>query len=817
MYRIAYLLMFLSSFGIKAQKIDERPLPFKVGECSTKNTYLIAKDDKSLKVFEIEVPQDGNYFLEALLLVSKGSKYSVQVDEKPLPLAGAMGRDVQSWQFVSLEDVSGSPYPITLIKGLHTITFSTSKPFVPLVDVIALSRTQGESLLNRQPVIDYLTKLQQSKLPDNYNVEKRSSKSNRRVQANPEGQYEYNLGHTYNSTAIFQHWFDGGTPYNVNTKNTNTDPVLYIFYSSDPSQGSWSDDDSGGGYNSSITFTPSVSGYYTILVKTYGYSQAGTADLYFNTSLGMSGIPVNGNWRTISPKNGEVNFFTSHASGSPHLLVTHSETSPILGYNSFYYPWYQYSGYSQSYSRVRGNFSGQVEKALPISGSIYNPSGVCDLYMNCEMVPTNSYIFTSNGYPDLNADDAIKTANSTNTYNCYAWAAGISPNGNVPPGTYSWSYPPNEVIAGYPANDTPLGSMDDFLGNNPPRYAGAWTYTRSGADANNATIALWATSSEYTHLSIRKPGNDHPHGYDWESKMSGDERMMHPKNAIAGNQLGQIVAYYRIVPPPLRLSAENSRTGAEAGISLEESLEQGLSVMEEQQWKKAELELLQKLTDAIAPSLQEEFASLYQSWVAQVKTPVIRSTTDQQSHRKLKEYAGLKNWLNNYGSAVYPLLINQFFKEPVYAIEAILGLTMEAYRPQWKEVGEENRTKLYDERGRYLVRSQSTNCARYIQKILPILKTTEEKQLELLCSPNPVSTHTTIEFYLPTVATVSLQISSESGQPVALLLEQKTMAAGWHQIFWEGMDRQGFKVRSGAYPLTLTVENQRKTIQMIVH
>lgn len=816
MKKITVFLAFLMSLNVTAQKTDERPIKIQVGDCLTKSTYLLSRDDKSFREFIIDVPQDGNYYLEALLLMSRSSEYEIRIDGKTK--VGVFKSNKNSWQFISLLNDAQLPQSIPLIKGQHIVSFSVAKPYAPLIDVISLSRNGTGTVLDQKITNDYLTKLGSTKLSATYEANKKFGKSNKRILANPEGQYLHEIDYTYSTTTTVQYWLQGGQSYVFKTDGTNTDPVMYVFAVSSWAQGSWSDDDGAGNLNPQVSFTPSVTGYYAVLLKTYGSASAGIADLYFNGSKVMDDVPVSGSWYSIAQKGGDLNFFTSHASGSPSILVANSETSPVLAYNEFYYPWYNYSGNSQSYSRIRGNFNGQVTKVMPTTSSMYNPNGTCDLYMNCEMVNNPTLLA---GYPNLSADDAIKTANSTigsgpSAYNCIAWAAGISPGGNAPP-SYNWNYPINEVIAGYPADDTPLGSKDAFFGNNPPRYAGATTYTRSGADANNAVLALWANSEgQHTHVSVRKPGNDHPHGYDWESKMSGDERMMHPKNAIAGNYLGQIVAYYRVASSGGRLSAENGRIAAAEGISLQESLERGLSVLEEQRWTNTETELLKKLTEEIPVAVREEFAVLYQSWVEKANTPAVRSTTDQQSHKKLAEYTNLAKWVRQNNTTVFPLLFNEFFKEPVWAIDAVIDLTSTPYSFLWKEVGEENRKNLYDERGRYLVRSQSTNCARYIKKMLNLIKIADTMQIDLLCSPNPVSDVATIAFYLPTAATVSLQITSERGEIVNTLLESKPMPAGWQQVVWNGKNSEGVKTQTGVYLLTLIAENQRKTIQVVV-
>lgn len=92
-------------------------------------------------------------------------------------------------------------------------------------------------------------------------------------------------------------------------------------------------------------------------------------------------------------------------------------------------------------------------------------------------------------------------------------------------------------------------TWDNYFGNTPfERYSGATTYTNEQADASNAEIALWSTDGAFsgiTHGSIRLTGNNHPHGYDWESKAGENYRFFHPMNALEnfnqdyyGNYLG---------------------------------------------------------------------------------------------------------------------------------------------------------------------------------------------------------------------------------------------------------------------------------------
>ena len=314
------ILLLLFGLTANAQQLTEdRPVTIQAGECLTKTTRIRSEGDKCLKEFVVDVPQDGNYYADALLLPHGTTDYTVSIDGKTV--IGSIKNLTKNWQFVSLQDEKLLPKTIQLTKGQHTLAFSSPKPFVPVVDVVALSRNGVGTVLKRSSTTDYLAKLGLTKLPDNYAATKKSGKSGGRILSNPEGQYLHEIDYGYNATTTVEYWLDAGLPYTFKTGESNTDPVLYVFYSDNPGQGSWSDDDGAGNLNPQVSFTPAISGFYRVVLKTFGSAPGGIANFYFNGSQTMQNIPVSGNWYAIQPKNGEVNFFTSHISGATNLLV----------------------------------------------------------------------------------------------------------------------------------------------------------------------------------------------------------------------------------------------------------------------------------------------------------------------------------------------------------------------------------------------------------------------------------------------------------------------------------------------------------------
>ena len=72
--------------------------------------------------------------------------------------------------------------------------------------------------------------------------------------------------------------------------------------------------------------------------------------------------------------------------------------------------------------------------------------------------------------------------------------------------------------------------------------------------------------------------------------------------------------------------------------------------------------------------------------------------------------------------------------------------------------------------------------------------------------PNPFNPSTTIEFRLPTLSHVKLSVFNVLGKQVATLVD-KQLAAGEHQINWDGRDQSGQVSPSGIYFYRITADD----------
>jgi hypothetical protein len=81
--------------------------------------------------------------------------------------------------------------------------------------------------------------------------------------------------------------------------------------------------------------------------------------------------------------------------------------------------------------------------------------------------------------------------------------------------------------------------------------------------------------------------------------------------------------------------------------------------------------------------------------------------------------------------------------------------------------------------------------------------------------PNPFNPSTTISYWLPETARVSLDIYNLKGQLVKTLIDSE-MEAGPHSVVWNGKDGNNQAVASGVYFYRLSSPNNTQTKRMLL-
>ena len=192
-------------------------------------------------------------------------------------------------------------------------------------------------------------------------------------------------------------------------------------------------------------------------------------------------------------------------------------------------------------------------------------------------------------------------------------------------------------------------------------------------------VALWGQngSNYFTHASVKKPANDQPHGYDWESKGGiSYDRFFHPKDALVG--YGEIQHYYM-------------KSGYSFGVP---PTKKAAYVFKTADLTNDELYLMNQMVEAFSDKTR--FEKLYKSWKNTWDDPELIIHSNPRMYAKSKHYNILLDYCENIGKEVWPLFFKKFMKGEELNMLLIEDLTKEKYT--WKM--------------NYILRQQNAECAR---------------------------------------------------------------------------------------------------------
>ena len=522
----------------------------------------------------------------------------------------------------------------------------------------------------------------------------------------------------------------------------------------------------------SINVNIPYSDTYFIRIRSWNQAHQGLVDLNINGQYFYTGCTASGwaGFRDPHETPTTYNYFTCKISGDTRIWIEDDSGTPgkIRAWNDDYYGGGDF--YWGLASRVKKDFSVRIAGALVSSYSSYTPTGIYDLYVMCQNSGTL-------GFPNLKSDDAIQSAPYSGMYNCISWSGGITNYWEWP--LSEWSEYCEEVYDAYGIflYCDPLPSFDNFYAANP-RYGfegEAMTYSRSGATVSNSVVDLWALNGEYTHSSCTKPGNNHPHGYDWESKPGPQNRIFHPRNALNSSSYGAVSDYY------------TPTSSLKSAILLDESIARGHSVIENVELTAAEKNIVSNKINSLTINQQEKFDNKYMAWKQTWENPEIAIHSNPRMYAKSKEYKELIEYCKGQGKLVWPLIFDKFQQGDFFTINALEDLTLAENQDVLDKVKKESSLKSTTETGAVIVRSPQTYAMKYIKELLKSSKgekaidedgITYSNSFKFNVFPNPVNSASQISFNLPADSKVSAQVVDLNGRVMSIIINEHVLAAG---------------------------------------
>ncbi|MBD3244048.1 MAG: hypothetical protein GF331_25880 [Chitinivibrionales bacterium] len=671
------------------------------------------------------VDQTGDYYATVWVDGLESDILDVTLDDSETPL-GQVVLGSGGWQSARIvtSAACSQAKAFHLTKGQHKISFSWASTTIPSVEYVRIAHLEANAAIDDSRYRDELQRLRGRQLPNGWSAVKDSLAREAvmsMMRSSPPVDYEMlgltNVKYTYVRNA----WYPAQTTLTFETDNSTTDPILCFFYMGDPSINTHSDDDGGPGNEARIQATTHRDGYFMLLALSYSGAYPGVCDIDRNGSLYASDAVLRV-WRvdcSDSDNTDALNYFTCKISVAPGkhldpLLFVCEQNDSVQIWDDDYTE----GGEFDWVDNARLFYDNDDIEMVIVSAQFTGDTGSCDVYMKCDSSEISNY------FPNLDGDDAIKSADSTgfypNGYNCFAYSGGL---------TSQWAQP---MFAGSPWYDTEseLASMDNFYANvdssgrEQMRYAGATDYTRSGATASTSVIDLWETGEDtIVHASCSKPANGHPHGYDWESKPGTLMRTFHPRDALRGDDYGDTSGDHYIkdtnkrsgfAPTPLM---ENS--GILGPLTEEKSFALGLTVKRDVSYSSAERTKLDAAVAAVDPAVAAKFAELYGQWQSTWWRPEMQAHSRLANYAESPEYGALITSCEGWRDKAWPLVIRALSDESqLPAILLIFDLVYPGNERIMREVLAEKQASQYDQNGRYYQPSFYGNWQSFCRKLV---------------------------------------------------------------------------------------------------
>ena len=745
------------------------------GECIIEKSAFSVENEIVTKTFEIDVPEEGEYYLSAWLMGAKTNKgflkYGVKINKKEIkekikPLKS-------NWQAVKLKNQDSKELKkIKLAKGINTISFSSPAPEVPVIEFVRIAKTKEKAAISEEKYKNYIKNIKKEikEREENPVVIKDSLLSKLSLKT-LSYEYFYKLDINFDYTTYKFYYFTAGNQmFFTSYASDKYDHILEVFSTNKSENYTWVSKSNQSGLTS-INVTIPYTGYYCIRVRAYRQTTHGLVDLNINGQYYFENCAVSGSgFRCSHSSTSEYNYFTCNLTGDSRIWMEKGGSVPgkIIGHNDDYYGGGDFRW--RLASRVKKAFSTSVGATLISSYGSYNPTGTCDVYMKCSNSSIMSY------FPNLEANDAIRSAPASSTYNCISWSGGV---------TDDWFWPPTDYGETWYASD-PLTAFDNYYGNKKTytgygsylRYGGAQTYKRQAG--TNGPVALWNNpnypySDGYTHGSVKKPANNHLHGYDWESKPGGLMRTFHPRDALEAfdtYDYGSIKYYYNyfVIKPKPILPA----------MSLKQSIEAGLTVPQVIVFDNNEKLKIQKMKEKISSNDLNEFENKYNKWKSTWSDVKVSKHSNPRVYAESKEYDEIMKFCSKKSKDIWGLLFDKFNEGDYFVRNLLEDITFPEYGFLIDSVRLEREQNLYTKNGKFIAPSSTASWKKYIKKLLIYYNGSDFKKgnsissnninnsnsFEIKTFPVPCSENVTFSFSINILGDVYLRIYDMKGKVV---------------------------------------------------
>lgn len=585
-------------------------------------------DDEIQKVFEIESPASGSYYLDAWLstpLTPNGyPEYKVMVNN--INSMASLKPQTSSWQSVALTNSNRSATTIKLKKGINYISVIGNKDIVPDVEFVKLSSSALNTGISDKKYVDFINSIKAD--GSNPGFDTFSAKSEDILPlALPGGTsgevYNYKLDMPVTYTWMQLVPIGNDLKVKVTTQNSNFEYVIELFNAlpSIPIIKDISTSKYCKGNDSLVVYgTP---GFYGMRIRSYRHGISGIVNTQIvkgENSWSYEDCPVAGNGLSMTGTPSSKFFICHNSQHQANFFISNNPNSgTIIAFATD-------SIWSNGKHGTHITYDlWQVGAGLVSAINSADPVFYTDMYLNLDIPPSRIL----SAFPNISTNESFYSGPATDDYNCISWTVGV---------TTDWIWPGNYSLANF-----------DALYN-------SYGYTRTGANADNAAIAIWMKDGIFKHGSVRKNSKiPKPHGFDWESKCGHWERVMHTRDALTNSSYGNIAYYYRPISGTVNSLAESPVT-----ISA---------------FSSTDVNIINALIDEIPTEIKSEFNKKYAAWKETWNNPEIAIQSNPRSYAESEEYSALCQFCQQYGKPTWPLFIEKLSEGDVFVCNLLEDLT----------------------------------------------------------------------------------------------------------------------------------------------
>lgn len=657
--------VYLSGFAQDVEKRYFENDPTLGGDAVIKSSRVKVENDEISKTFEVEILEDGAYYLDAWImapLTKEGyPEYKIAIND--ILSEFTFKPQINDWQGLALTDVKKSPATVNLKRGKNMISVIGKKPEIPNVDFVKLSSNLNRAGISDSKYRQFVESIESNALSDLFNRDSvQVTSGSTRGTSNEIYDYYLNVP-VYYSTCMSLN-FSAGDDVKIQSMSVNvgTAHIIELFREINPGSYSWAAISSNSG-TAKLNVTIPINGTYLLRLQSLVPGGSGIAIVQINGKAYKSLFTQSSQLLEITDNYPTpANFYTCKIkNGGDTKLWLFDNLGNVKAFNddggttSDGYSW-------GNASRITTNLT-DIRYAHISAYSSYNPFFTCDVYMG--LSPSTVHGQTTL-FPNLPVDNSFRSAPGTGAnsvvgpviyyrgYNCIDWSVGITADSMA---LGVWNFFDN------------LPSWDDFYQS--------YGYTRSGATADNAAIALWMNENDdgwgddgFTHASVRKNSTiPNPHGFEWESKLGPFERVMHTRDALNNDEedgYGCIAYYYRPINGTVNSPPVNNTDNTVSTRSL---------TVSESRFSPSDLNQVAVLKGHIPVIVVSGFEEKYLVWINTWSRPEIAIHSNPYMYAKSSEYESLAQYCMKYGKAIWPLIIEKLAQGNIFVISLLKDVT----------------------------------------------------------------------------------------------------------------------------------------------